>query len=127
MILCGMIMSSPMAMISVEMTCSGICRDRSPCYSASMCFSSSVAHASTVTVLGAMAVLAPVDRDASSVGAAAAMTMLIMLMRATTASVDSVPCGASRGARSTTTMIVTVVMALSFSIDYSGSRPCGLT
>ena len=116
-----------MAMISVEMACGSIRRDRSPCDSTSVRLSGTVAHAATVTVLGAMAVLAPVDRDTGSIGAAAAMTMLIMLMRATSASVDSVPCGASGGARSTTSMIVTVVMALSFTIDYSGPRPCGLT
>ena len=116
-----------MAMISVEMASGSIRRDRSPCDSTSVRLSGAVAHAATVTVLGAMAVLAPVDRDTGSISAAAAMTMLIMLMRATSASVDSVPCGASRGARSTTSMIVTVVMALSFTIDYSGPRPCGLT
>ena len=115
-----------MAVISIEMASGSICRNGSPCDSTSVRFSGSVAHAATVTVLGTMAVLAPVHRDACSLGAAAAVTMLIMLMRGTTASVDSVPCGASRGARSTTTMIVTVVMAL-FAIDYGGSRPCSLT
>ena len=116
-----------MAMIPVEMARGSICRNRSPCDSTSVRLSGAVAHAATVTVLGAMAVLAPVDRDASSVGTAAAVAMLVMLMRAATASVDGVPCRASRGAGSTTTMIVTVVMALSFTIDHRGSRACGLT
>ena len=123
----SVVQPSPMAMISVEMACGSIRRNRSPGDSTSVRLSGAVAHAATVTVLGAMAVLAPVDRNTSSIGAAAAMTMLIMLMRATSASVDGVPCGASRGARSTTSMIVTVVMALSFAVDYGGSRPRGLT
>ena len=126
MILRSVVEPSPMAMISVEMARGGIRRNRSPGDSTSVRLSGAVAHAATVTVLGAMAVLAPIDRNTSSIGAAAAMTMLIMLMGATAASVDSVPCGASRGAGSTTTMIVTVVMAFSFAVDYSGSRPRGL-
>ena len=53
---------------------------------------------------------------------AAAMTMLVMLMGATTASVDSVPCP-SGGAGSTMTVILAMVMILVFAIDNSGSCP----